>query len=93
MNTQAKWMDINNIEQHAPLYVSSLEEAIRYYNNIYDINQTHTLPETIGLPANVLSNSRACLLLSSATERASKRTREQLIDETKRRNQRICVLL
>lgn len=87
------WVNIKDIEQHAPIYVQSLEEAIKYYNNIYDINQTQTLPPVISLPQEVLSNSRACLLLSAATERASKRTKDELIFETKSRNTRHCVIL
>lgn len=93
MESQPKWVDINGIEKPIPIYVSSLEEALTYYNNIYDECQTHTLPATIGLPSDILSNRRACLLLSAATERASKRTKQQLIDETKNRTKKDCIIL
>jgi hypothetical protein len=89
----AKWVDINGNEKTAPIYVASLEEAVNYYNSVYDENQTHSLPDTIGLPQNILSNRRACLLLSAASERASKRTRDMLVEETKLRNKQNCLLL
>ena len=93
MQQQPKWVDINGNEKEAPIYVSSLQEALEYYTNIYDERQTQTLPETIGLPQDILSNRRACLMLSAASERASKRTKQQLFDETNNRKNKQCTIL
>lgn len=92
LKMEPKWVDINGEEKSVPVFVSSLEEALNYYNSVYDENQTHNLPSTIGLPQEILSNVRACLLLSAASERASKRTKQQLIDETQKRKKEHCIL-
>ena len=73
MQKQPRWVDKNNIERLAPEYVNSVNEALEWYNNIYDENQTGTLPKLILFPIGVDMNPMSRSILKAAAIQASKR--------------------
>jgi hypothetical protein len=77
----AKWVDVNGIECEAPMYVETIEEALNYYDSIYDENQTNSLPPIIGLPGKLMQLH--CYKLSDASARAGIRTKNELQERTR----------
>ena len=75
---QDRWLNKNDESCPAPIYADTLMEALEYYGSIYNSLGDDSLPPTIGLPQNIM-NSPACIILSSASESAGKRTKEQLL--------------
>jgi hypothetical protein len=82
--SSAKWVNVNGIECEAPMYVDNVEDALNYYDSIYDENQSNSLPPTIGMPGKLMQLH--CHKLSEASARAGKRTKDELIKRSSRSN-------
>ena len=75
----AKWVDKNNLEVEMPLYLNTLEEAIKFYSSIYDLNQTQSFPPLMVLPPHITINPKNYMLLFQARYQACYRKQNDLL--------------
>jgi hypothetical protein len=75
----SKWRNKYDEPVEPPMMCNSFEEALRFYGSVYNSAQDGQLPPTIGLPSRFMNDPILCMLLSAASEAASKRTKEQLL--------------
>jgi len=86
-SNEPKWVNIKGESVPPPMYVGTVKEALEYLRSVYDENQTGKLPPTIGMPTNMMT--LFAHVLSEESEKASKRTKEDL-ERSHRQDRCVC---
>ena len=82
----ANWVDKYNLEVEFPEYLNTLADAIKFYDSIYDLNQTKIFPPIMILPPHITINPESCMILFQARYKACYRRQKDLLETSFKSN-------